>query len=95
MSKEINNGGTCPFCFNKVHPQAVACNGCGASYQKEYSRTQDVVIFFCTILVLILLGIAMFNGAENFAFLVLLPAYVGGLIFIKSRMKYVWVRRRQ
>lgn len=94
MSKEIDNGGTCPFCLNKVHSQAVACNGCGASYKKEASKIQNLVTFLYIILWFILMGAAIFNKAETFAFLVGIPVLAGGLIFMKSRWKYVWVRRQ-
>lgn len=94
MSNEINNGGTCPFCLKEVHPQAVACNGCGASYKKEASKIQVLVTFLYIILWFILMAVPMFNGAETFVYLVGIPVLAGGLIFMKSRWKYVWVRRQ-
>ena len=99
MSKEIDNGGTCPFCFNKVHPQAVACNGCGASYQKEPSRAERLlgVLYFIFGVISISLISVIYGGKDYgvFLFIVLTIAFIGSLKFWESRIKYVWVRRRQ
>lgn len=89
MSNEINNGGTCPFCFNKVHPQAVACSGCGASYRQEPSKIQILV----TLLVILFIMFSPFVIGETGAF-VLFLGFVGWLIYMKPRWKYVWVRRQ-
>ncbi len=102
MSKEIDNGGTCPFCFNKVHPQAIACNGCGASYQQEPSRADYLLAILCflfgfggIVLIAVTCGATFGVAYGVFLFIVLFIALRRGIRFLESRIKYVWVRRRQ
>lgn len=97
MSKEIDNGGTCPFCMNKVHPQAIACSGCGASYKKELSRAERCLgslYFLFGSFGIPLIGIAIGGAIGVFVGIVLFLAFIGSLRFWGSRIEYVWVRRQ-
>ena len=98
MSNEINNGGTCPFCFNKVHPQAVACSGCGASYKKDKNSFEArstraviaLILFFgpiCLLSGIIGKEIGLIIGSiASFIFAFLLHRQVS------SSLKYKWFR---
>lgn len=98
MSKEIDNGGTCPFCFNKVHPQAIACNGCGASYKKD-KYSFEARMSGAVISIILLFGTLALLGGIIDANVGVIIGCIASFIFafllyrrVSSRLKYKWFR---